>query len=200
MHCPSGSHVVSSKYSLFKLLRRPDFVTYHRFCPTCFEYIGNMENVSNIRSCGECNSVLPCTGQNIIGTFVEFDLKWQLQDLLGRFPCLSDERTWSSRNLNVDLVIRSLKDGERYQDFTLMSSANDVIDLSYSWAMDALQVFKTSKYQATPIYLKINELPDRVKKSEILCAGVWYGKEKAVSKSFLKPFIERLNQTKGLGH
>ena len=65
--------------------------------------------------------------------------------------------------------------------------------------MDDLQVFKTSKYQATPIYLKINELPDRVKKSEILCAGVWYGKEKAVSKSFLKPFIERLNQLRDSG-
>ena len=202
MHCPIGSNVVSSKHNLFKLIHQPGFLTYHRFCPTCYEYIGDLESVGSIRTCNGCNSSLPGTDQTLDGTFVEFDIKRQLHDQLERHPCLSDERARSSSLfVNEESVIRNFKDGERYRDFLQMHSAesDDTINLSYTWGMDALQIFRTSKYQATPIYLRINELSDGAKKNEILCVGIWYGKRKAVSKSFLKPFIDRLNELQDTG-
>ena len=123
------------------------------------------------------------------------------RDQLDRHSHLSDSTDAFQREASVDegSIIRSLTDGERYKSFLSDHVDDPDINLTYTWAMDALQFFRTSKYQATPVYLKINEIKDTKKKNEILCVGVWYGKGKTNSRSFLKPIINVLNEVMQCG-
>lgn len=168
MHCPTSNRLLSSKYHLFKLLPSTGFIKFHRYCHVCFFYVGVKEDTCNITVCSSCNSPLPDINQDLNGTFVEFDIKQQVIDLLVPLLTTHDSQL-KHRQASESTNIISIFDGLRYKKLASDFNDSDCRDLHlpYTWAMDAVQIFQTSKYSVTPVYMKINELPYQHRK--ILC-------------------------------
>ncbi|KAK3932636.1 2-hydroxyacyl-CoA lyase [Frankliniella fusca] len=63
------------------------------------------------------------------------------------------------------------------------------------WYTDGVSVFNISnKFSIWPIYL------DRVKKENIILAGIWFGKREPKPNTFLKPFHTRMEEFKRDGY
>ena len=58
---------------------------------------------------------------------------------------------------------------------------------------------KSSSFQATPLYCVINEIPRNLQLNYMLYGGVWYGKCKAHTATFLKPLVPRFNELSSVG-
>ncbi|XP_070537248.1 uncharacterized protein [Ptychodera flava] len=58
------------------------------------------------------------------------------------------------------------------------------------WNTDGVPVFKSSSFSLWPLYLMVNELPfhERVKRENLIFAGLWFGTVKPDMLTFLKPF------------
>ena len=74
------------------------------------------------------------------------------------------------------------------------SILRDCNNLSLTWNVDGVPLFKSSKYSLWPMYLLINELPykQRVFKENSILAGLWFGEEKPNMSFYLKPIVEEL--------
>ncbi|KAL7304253.1 hypothetical protein TKK_0003447 [Trichogramma kaykai] len=68
-------------------------------------------------------------------------------------------------------------------------------DLTFSWNTDGVPIFKSSKMSIWPFYLMVNELPYklRIKKENVILAGLWFGVEKPSENLFMESMIEQLN-------
>lgn len=185
LHCPSENKCINSTYHLYKLLDMPEFVTVHNFCSECQSYLGRRnENVV----CRNCHPSIPSSGRDLSLSFYEFDIEVQLNDLLNRHQLITPEI--DDQN---DGTLYDIHSGSRYCN---MMRTNRTSDISYTWAIDGLPVFHTSNFQVTPLYIKLNELPMHVRNNELICLGLWFGKGKVISKTFLTPLLEKLNHLK----
>ena len=66
--------------------------------------------------------------------------------------------------------------------------------ISFQWNTDGVPLFHSSAFSMWPFYLKINELPIRIRDclSNKLLAGVWFGTQKPSINTFLKPFCDTM--------
>ena len=86
-------------------------------------------------------------------------------------------------------------DGSSYKKFT--SSGGTLTDrknLSLTWNVDGIPLFKSSKFSLWPMYFLINELPYklRILRENSIFAGLWFGETKPNMSLFLKPVITEL--------
>ena len=74
----------------------------------------------------------------------------------------------------------------------ILASANNI---SLTWNVDGLPLFKYSKFSLWPIYLIVNELPYKLRtlKENMIIAGLWFGESKPnIMNVYLKPIITEL--------
>ena len=66
---------------------------------------------------------------------------------------------------------------------------SSIYNLSFQFNTDGVPLFSSSSFSMWPIYLKINELPVRMRNSinNKLLAGVWFGCTKPSINTFFKP-------------
>jgi len=84
-------------------------------------------------------------------------------------------------------------DGKLYKELMtpngILSSKNNI---SLTWNVDGLPLFKSSKFSLWPLYFIINEFPYKLwtlKENKII-AGLWFGKCKPSMNIYLKPIIK----------
>ena len=63
-------------------------------------------------------------------------------------------------------------------------------NISFMWYTDGMAIYHSSQFSLWPLYLVINELPykERVKRSNMILAGLWFGSSKPNPNLFLGPF------------
>ncbi|CAB4023065.1 Hypothetical predicted protein [Paramuricea clavata] len=79
---------------------------------------------------------------------------------------------------------------------------SDQQNISFMWNTDVIPVFKLSKLAIWPLYCIVNELPyaQRIRRSNMIFAGPWFGSTKPNMLTYFKPFHSslRLLETEGI--
>ena len=185
---PDGHKLCSSVKSFklfFRNLRNP--LIKHYYCGHC---MGCIEDI-NVKVCPyeKCKRTI----KNKTDYFLEMPVKSQLQKLFaqkemyvhlqGRFDdlqeCYSD--------------IYSGKLYKSYFDEGLLNCPNNI---SFTFNTDGASVFKSSNVSVWPLFLVINELPYhlRMRKENMILAGLWFGNKKPVMSTYLQPFLETFKE------
>ena len=71
--------------------------------------------------------------------------------------------------------------------------------LTLQWNMDGARCFELSEYGFMPGMGILNEAKHKVRRTNIILFGIWYGNKKPQSKQFLDRLIEMLNQLSDVG-
>lgn len=100
---------------------------------------------------------------------------------------------WFKRKkLNED-HLEDIYDGSLYKKHTSTGGIlNAWNNLSLTWNVDGVPIFKSSKFSLWPLYLIVNELPYHlsVLKENIWFAGLWFGEIKPNMQLVLKPLVK----------
>ena len=79
---------------------------------------------------------------------------------------------------------------------------SDQRNISFTWNMDGIPVFKSSKLAIWPLFCIVNELPyaQRIRRSNMIFAGLWFGSTKPNMLTYFKPFHSslRILETEGI--
>uniref|UniRef100_A0A7M5XKP2 Uncharacterized protein n=1 Tax=Clytia hemisphaerica TaxID=252671 RepID=A0A7M5XKP2_9CNID len=61
---------------------------------------------------------------------------------------------------------------------------------------DGVSLFNSSSFSVWPVYLRINELPPKMRKSKKyrIFAGLWFGYNKPYMRTFLRPLVEEMKK------
>lgn len=182
-HIPRTLNV--SKYKFLKEFPNTADIKIFYYCPDCLILL-------NFRTaqCVTCTSCRKIFLQNSLKRNGQFFLHIPLKDQLCNL---------FSGPLFYELQ-RDCREGDTLSDVTSgrvhkMLREKGIIsnyDISLQWNADGVQAFKSSKISMCPLQVSINELNYRLRKENILLAGMWAATEKPVLNLFLKPFIDEL--------
>jgi len=87
--------------------------------------------------------------------------------------------------------IENIYDGRVYKRFFSNGGFLDrKNNISFMWYSDGISIFRSSHFSIWPMYLVVNELPyrERVKKKNIILAGLFFGNSKPNPNFFLHLF------------
>ncbi|KAK3920619.1 Dynein heavy chain 10, axonemal [Frankliniella fusca] len=99
--------------------------------------------------------------------------------------------------------IEDLYDGNIYKENFQSGFLSNPNNISFMWYTDGVSTFNISnKFSIWPLYLVVNELSykKRVKKENIILAGLWFGKKKPKANTFLQPFHTKMVDFYQNGH
>lgn len=91
-------------------------------------------------------------------------------------------------------IISDIYDEKLYRGF--VKTLNPSVKHNYAtltFNTDGAPLFKSSAYSIWPIFLMINELPIHVRSTELILAGLWFGKDKPNMNVFLGPYVDKMN-------
>ncbi|XP_044019490.1 uncharacterized protein LOC122859872 [Aphidius gifuensis] len=178
------------KKSLWKALGRNEVVeTRHYICEYCQAYLGIIKPV---RCSSE--SCLIATPQSSISYFVEIDLESQIRDIFA-IPDIYDQFQYrfTRTKRRID-ALEDVYDGELYKRLSepgeFLSNRNN---FTFTFNTDGASVSDSSKSNAWPVFLQINESPPHLRKRHMLLSTVWVGTGHPVANTFLKPLVNQLN-------
>ncbi len=79
----------------------------------------------------------------------------------------------------------SIFDGAMYKS---ISAPNDpkLANISVSWNVDGVPIFKSSPFHIWPLQVTINELPPNLRAKRVILGGLWFGPRKPEVNSFLQ--------------
>ena len=127
--------------------------------------------------------------------FIHLPISEQIRSLFARkFFASNLLHRFTRAKLNQD-CFEDIYDGSLYRKMMLpngvLSSQNNI---SLTWNIDGLPVFRSSKFSLWPCYFIVNELPYQLRllKENIIIGGLWFGEEKPNMHVFLKPIIAEL--------
>lgn len=95
------------------------------------------------------------------------------------------------RNSHDDNELSDVTSGAVYKELRRNGTISEY-DISIQFNADGVQTYKSSSVSMCPLQVSINELNYRVRKENILLAGLWAAKSKPVLDIFLRPFIDEL--------
>ena len=186
---PNGHSVCNSLYEFkkyFKQLKNP--IVKHFYCPFCLGYIAN----SGVDICTNTYCRKDITKDKCY--FLEIPLVNQIQSFFiedGVYNKLQERFEY----FKVDGVYRDIYDGSLYRSYFNNSGPLSYPEnVSFVLNTDGAPVFKSSKVTIWPLYLVINELPYklRIRKENMLLAGLWFGTKKPAMNTFLKPMLKSM--------
>ena len=94
------------------------------------------------------------------------------------------------------------EDGKMYRElFDGDGVLSDKRNISFTLNTDGVPVFKSPPASMWPVYMCINELSPqlRMRKENMILAGLWFSKSKPEMATFLEPFVTALKEIeKGL--
>lgn len=178
-HLPQSIH--KSKHRFLKNFPNPKKTKFY-YCYDC-EAILDFSNVK-VTTCTSCNKEFKKSAMDISGQyFIHVPLKPQLLELI-------ESKTFENYK-KIDDNVEDIINSKLYK---YLQSKNIIgeNDISLSWNTDGISLFKSSKKSTWSILVRINELPYRISKDNILLSGLWHDKRKPIMKMFLKPFSDEL--------
>ncbi|XP_057211909.1 uncharacterized protein LOC130567659 isoform X2 [Triplophysa rosa] len=187
LHCPEGTNGVPS--SLYKFLKTFDCNSFEIMCicPKCHHYLGN-EVPDCCASCGselgDMNSLVK--SGNI---FLKVSIRKQLEEKMldTTFRAALDYK-WTRGKSSPDSV-QDIFDGAMYKSVDPLNDP-DQFNLSLTWNIDGIHIFKSSPFHIWPIQIIINELPPHMRSRHVLLAGLWFGASKPKMNDFMQPFVD----------
>ena len=80
--------------------------------------------------------------------------------------------------------------------FTNNGLLSDPNNVSLTWNTDGVPLFKSSSFSLWPLYFIVNELPykKRIRRENMIFAGLWFGTNKSQMLTFFLPFYEGLSK------
>lgn len=188
LHCPLGSLCVKSLYMFKKYFKNVGrgILVCHYFCSNCYELLDNKNS--------QCTK---CREKTVVAFFIEIPIINQLQIMFKRPGFVNDLQFRFRRQKKAPGNVEDIYDGEIYKEHVRMGFLNQPHNISFMWYSDGISVFNFSnKFSIWPFYLVINELSykNRVKKQNIILAGIWFGKKKPKVNTFLTPFYSEMTK------
>ncbi|XP_028417094.1 uncharacterized protein LOC114541355 [Dendronephthya gigantea] len=129
--------------------------------------------------------------------FIEISIEDQIRSLFAKTGI------WNLLNYRFSRVKRGINniediyDGKQYRRFFGNGGIlDDQRNISLTWNTDGIPVFKSSKVAIWPLYFVVNELPyaQRISRSNMIVAGLWFGSSKPNMLTYLKPFHSSLKK------
>ena len=182
-----------TRYLFDKLFNPSNFVQFHATCSCCHAYIDRFERNTRILTCNKCGIDIIVQDPAYKDFFVTMDISTAVSELLQANGEYYDNVV-SGRSYNKGYM-RDIYDGKEYKIFVKSLASTDRSRYAtMPFNTDGALVFESSSYSIWPIQLMINELPFHVRNTEILVAGLWFGKDKPDMNVFLAPFVQNMNQ------
>ena len=195
--CPKSTKCCSSLYKFkkyFDYLVTP--VTFCYYCPDCAVTV----NYPTDKICVICKKVFRSIHE--LCYFLHMSVTNQICSMFTKHTFVNDIlHRFTRKKLNED-YLEDIYDGSLYQQHStsggILSAWNN---LSLTWNLDGIPVFRSSKFSLWPLYLIVNELPYhlRVLKENTLFAGLWFGEMKPNMQLFLKPLTMELSALESSG-
>ena len=184
---PSDSKFPKSLYLFKKFFHDwKASIVFHHYCSYCLVYLdedhGKCPNLF-------CNKDLTIDGAKAF--FIEVPIPDQLKTLLAR-PGFYGHLSHRFKREKAPGAINDVYDGVLYKrNYNILSNQDNI---SLTMNTDGVPVFKSSKVSIWPLYFIINELPykERIKRKNMLLAGLWFGPTKGSMATFLQPFHKSL--------
>ena len=165
LHLPSKVDFPSTFYRYEKLINTESgFGTENYYCKQCLVVVD--ENCV----CEKCHQQLSIPDLRKEGSFfIMYDIRSQLMDILHDTEMkIYIEEAMAERNSNDDSHY-----GHRYKSMTKNTS-----DLTCTFSIDGVPVFKSSKYSLWPFSFVLDELPYRVRRRNVMIGALWFGDSK----------------------
>jgi hypothetical protein len=185
-HCIQPNNFKPSFYYFRKFFANMDVpLNRHYYCCSCMRSLDGRE-VCNV-----------CPGNKETSYFITMPLEVQLRTMMKRrnfYPKL--RHRWERVKMHEN-NFEDIYDGAIYKEHSREGGfLSDPNSISFCWNSDGVPIFKSSKYSIWPFFLRINELPydERVRKDNILFAGLWFGPNKPNPNLFLLPLLPELER------
>ncbi|XP_028407832.1 uncharacterized protein LOC114530409 [Dendronephthya gigantea] len=193
LHCGWPNYCFKTLYTFkkyFQNLKSP--LKFHNYCSKC--------NVSISKEMPTCPNSLCLQDLTVPGNmsfFIEISIEDQIRSLFAKTGI------WNLLNYRFSRVKRGINniediyDGKQYRRFFGNGGIlDDQRNISLTWNTDGIPVFKSSKVAIWPLYFVVNELPyaQRISRSNMIVAGLWFGSSKPNMLTYLKPFHSSLKK------
>jgi len=159
------------------------------YCSSCFNPIHDLAT----SACSVCEKAFSSIKD--FSYFVHFSVRNQIKSLFARKDFFTNLQYRFSRVKLHESNYEDIYDGKLYKELMtpngILSSKNNI---SLTWNVDGLPLFKSSKFSLWPLYFIINELRYKLRtlKENMIIAGLWFGERKPSMNIYLKPIIKEL--------
>ncbi|KAK3916377.1 Halomucin [Frankliniella fusca] len=174
--------------------------TLYRF-KSYFSMIGK-KSINCYYYCSVCEILLPnqntqcqnCLGRHEVAYFLSFPIVDQLKVMYSREGFRESLNFKRLRRKKNEDNLEDIYDGKIYQEQINNGFLANPDNISFFMYFDGVSLFKSSKFSIWPLYLSINELKfqDRVKKENVVLAGLWFGKSKPNPNLILSPLVDQM--------
>ena len=188
--CPQPNNVCKTLYNFrkyFSYLLTP--VNFCYYCINCFGLVNSLaDNV-----CLTCGKTFTTIKE--LSYFLHFSVSDQIKSLFARKNFFNNIQHRFLRTKFHECNYEDLYDGLLYKQHM---ASNGILacknNISLTWNVDGLPLFKSSKYSLWPMYLIVNELPFKLRKlkENMIIAGLWFGENKPNMNIFLKSIMTEL--------
>lgn len=183
----------ATKFLLTKGLLLENNLERHLFCSVCFAYVTKYDVCSHtVEKCPYCDT--PFNSDDSIKNgyfFLYMPIEKQLQALLAKYDFVKKSDAMQSNDLN------SVLHGNVVKSNLFEGNVSDN-DITLLWNVDGAPVFSSSKRSIWPLQASVNEIYPTCK-DNMLLIGLWFGKQKPKSHTFLKPFVDELQNLGSTG-
>lgn len=172
------------------------------------EFLSKKKIVKQNIICRNCkqNNLVSFESEN---RFLKIDIKHQIQTLLNKKNILKEliNKTCTTKSMNCDnFPICDIHDGKLYKNNINCAKSNSKrtsLILSYNLSTDGAPLFNSSKRSFWPLQISINELPPKLRYTNLILAALCILKSEPTPKLmnlFMTHFVQQANKlsTKGL--
>lgn len=183
---PENHNFPSSIYKLFQYVKNvaPRFTSIeHFYCDNidCMLYIGPQKN--------QCESCLDNAG---VESYYEIDISEQIEHMF-RYRNLAENIRAPTLHKNRN-TISDITDGSEYIRVNSRRGRKP-FDLTLILNTDGISLSKSSKSSCWPLMFMIAELPEYLRESYMVVAGIWYSKKcNPLMNTFLMPFCNKFHK------
>ena len=188
--CPQPNKACTSLFKLKKFFS--SLIIPVHFCYYCSKCLNPISNIAT-SACSVCKMAFSSIKD--FKYFVHFSVSDQIKSLFTRKRFFTNIQHHFLRVKVNESNYEDIYDGSLYQELMLpngvLSSKNNI---SLTWNVDGLPLFKSSKFSLWPLYFVINELPYKLRKlkENMIIAGLWFGESKSNMNIYLKPIVKEL--------
>lgn len=168
----------------------------HVYCSQCFRLLGLLTEVPNPVVC-QCGWTISRAKAKY---FITLNVRNQLEKILSQPGIWEKLQYPQNRRRRNEESMEDIYDSEGYRRLRGMDGGPaSPLDFTYTFNMDGFKVSKSSKSEAMPIFMRINELPPNLRQKNILLAGLWLDKDCTNFNIFMKVFTKQANKLSSIG-
>lgn len=179
--CHMPVPLLGSKYLFLKKFPTSPSMKIRYICPKCSDLLP-----SDIDEGIECLCGYYCSKEilkNDGNFFIQLSISDQIQQIMSDSELVNQIRKECQEN---DVI-----NGKVYKRLRNKGVIGDN-DITLQWNTDGVRPFKSSNLSIWPIQACINELPFNTRRDNMLLCGLYYGKKKPIINTFMKPFVDEL--------